>query len=383
MPTPYFAIHESLDSDLSTALAIMAADYLGIAHSNQETETPKLDLSSIAFFTKHGLQGILAESSLKASLPKDSLRQLMADVSLTIAASNIQALAFDELLRQFREDDLPAPIVFKGAALGALDYKATWHRPKTDFDLLIRDKDRASFNQSLLKQGFVRKPGIAGKYVSHQDSYYKQVSASAYIWIDLHWKISNRQMLASLMSYDSIVPASRNYFSKQAEPIAPDLAETRLAYIPSRADAIVLAAQHIVGHHSEDTRLLWFFDLCLLLEQCNAQDHQALLKQCHTLKVAGLVLASLSYAEALFRVPQDRELMSQLARLAELPEYSQILLRKPHSRLNLIWWDIRAIDSWAGKYRFVQENIFPDASYMRAQFPARFLGLSHLKRWFS
>ncbi len=374
LATP-FALRDSLNLEQSRLLRVLAEHYFGdqfhaVEQANESTSTP-LAASELAFLEKHGLH------LLYSHLPFTRQQEKSDNVRLGIVVNDLQTKSLSRVLFDFAQAGLPPPIVFKGSALGPLEYAHAWQRPKSDHDLLIPYRQKQAYHQALIAQGFAHNIGNAGHYISYQNSYVKKIGAAAHIWIDLHWRISNRQLFAPMLAYAEL--------ALQARPFPRDEENSEevgaIALAPSRADCIVLAAQHIIGHHSQDTRLLWFFDLLLLSYNCSASDLQTLLARCEQLRVAGIVLATIEYAETLFKPVLGDTTRSQLQALAGQVEASQILLKHPHTRARLIWWDLWAIATWRGRLRFIREHIFPQRAYMQTRFPSRWLWISHVKRW--
>lgn len=384
MPRSLFAIQDSIGPELQKLLHSLGQTYLVTASqtppSQEDNASPlpasiSLTIDDLAFLDKHGLLMLCSEAPLNKYLPAEHKQQHMAAVSLGIAATQTQTSSLEAVLNTLAQENLTPAIIFKGSALGPIEYQQSWHRPKSDHDLLIPVQAKAAFHDSLIEQGFTHIVSISGRYVSYQASYVKQTSGAAHIWIDLHWKISNRQMLASLFDYADMINSTRPL------PLSSDPEKLNIsALTPSRADCVVLAAQHVIGHHSVDTRLLWFFDLLVIICNCSNDELEQLVARCTELRVAGMVLAAIDYAESTFIPVLPDDIRQKLLELSAGPEATQILVTQPHTRARLIWWDLKSIDTWGGKFRFILENLFPDRAYMGARFGSKWLIISHLKR---
>ena len=389
MPRSLFAIQDSIGPELQKLLHSLGQTYLVTASqtppSQEDNASPlpasiSLTIDDLAFLDKHGLLMLCSEAPLNKYLPAEHKQQHMAAVSLGIAATQTQTSSLEAVLNTLAQENLTPAIIFKGSALGPIEYQQSWHRPKSDHDLLIPVQAKAAYHDSLIEQGFTHIVSISGRYVSYQASYVKQTSEAAHIWIDLHWKISNRQMLASLFDYADMLSTTRSFSLDRLHRSTTSDELTKPALAPSRADCIVLAAQHVIGHHSIDTRLLWFFDLLVVIRNCSNEELEQLVARCAELRVAGMVLAAIEYAESAFIPVLPDDIRQKLLELSAGPEATQILVTQPHTRARLIWWDLKSIDTWGGKFRFILENLFPDRAYMGARFGSKWLIISHLKR---
>lgn len=122
----------------------------------------------------------LRERTAAAAIWEDHHRQAVAEVTAALAARAIGS------------------VLLKGTALAYTRYRDPALRARGDTDLLIPETARDAADGVLLALGFSRATQVSGQHVSYQRSYRRRDRLGAEQVIDLHWRVSNAEVLSRL-----------------------------------------------------------------------------------------------------------------------------------------------------------------------------------------
>lgn len=314
----------------------------------------------------HGI-GLLA--SELGHLPREISQQLNGRKALMIANDALKKHALQSLFDQFEESGLSSFVLLKGAALAYTIYPKPWLRPRTDTDLIINFSERENFRSVLHNAGFQRLPSIDGQLVSYQEMHSKQLTPGCVLNIDLHWKISNRQVFAESLTTAELLKASQplSVFSNKVRISSPVL-------------NVLMACQHRVGHHYDDERLIWLYDIHLLLSRFNDEEWQTLTEMAITKELAAITKDALQLVKRLFQTPISTEAMTMLHVAGARNEPSKWFLESGKGEWSLFWLEINSIKGVHRKLRFLFENLFPSSHYVRQRMETNNLLLAHGRR---
>lgn len=246
----------------------------------------------------------------------------------------------DALLDRFAAARIPL-LVIKGAALARTHYAHSSLRPRCDADVFI---DRASLPQVaevLREAGFHEESGSGGELISRQRMWVRIDAVGVRHCIDLHWALSNRQRYAGAFSFEEL-------WSRGAILRASDVR------MPSPADALLIAAMHLAGHHQGDERLIWLYDIHLL--------HGAIAP--HELQAAALLARERGLDLAL-----DTAIALALRWFGDGHEETLRALMKPTELQELVD-DLRCTPGVRQKLRLMREHLFPPAAYVMEKYGA-------------
>lgn len=140
-------------------------------------------------------------------------------------------------------------VVTKGAALARTLYGASSLRARSDSDLLVADRTAAA--RTLESLGYRNVPHAVGDLVIRQQLWRR--SDRVRHDVDLHWSLSNRARFAGALPFEELF-ARGVVLREHVRAI-------------SHADALLHAAIHLAGHHDGEERLIWYFDVHLLMEK--------------------------------------------------------------------------------------------------------------------
>ena len=245
-------------------------------------------------------------------------------------------------------------VLMKGAALAHTVYASPSARPRVDADLLVPEASRELAERLLVCLGYTRAPRIAGSLVEYQAPYFRDDVSGQRCVVDLHWRVANRQVLASRLHCDDLFARS--------VPV-PALCANARALGP--VDALLVATLHGPAHHrGQEWPLIWSFDVHLLASGFAPGDWNTLLTRARRFAVCRLALAALVAARGRFGTPLPAAIASGLA--AAGVEASAGLLRGRGP--GYLWEDLRALPGWGPKLKLLREIAVPDAAYLRARY---------------
>jgi hypothetical protein len=231
-------------------------------------------------------------------------------------------------------------------------------------------QDRARVNDGLEALGFVHSTGVCGEFVSYQASYILDVSDSSTHVIDLHWKISNSELMSQLFSYGELLSQSIQL---------PRLCRDALSAGP--VHALLIACMHRavhelapyyvddLAHHSGD-RLIWLYDIHLLAESFNAAHWRDFLRLARLKGLGATCAEGLMRARECFDTHCPEHVFASLNQSDKSEPTAKYL---NGGRLRRSWMDFHALNGARDKWSFLGELVFPSAAYMRQKYSeARF-----------
>ena len=284
----------------------------------------------------------------------------------SIRASLSQIVREEVLLEMAREGELQRLIatlgdagvpslLIKGVALAYSRYPQPWLRPRMDNDLLIRRSDLPAAGRILMELGYEQSNVLAGELVSHQTLYIKVDpvdSRGLEHVVDLHWQISNRPLLATVLSFDELW---------RGAVAVPALGAA--AWAPGNVHALLLACVHPVAHHGNSDRLLWCYDIHVLASCLGEAEFDAFTSLACDKQVAAICASGLRRASQYFHTAVPSIVMERLA--AASGEASASYLGPQTWRGDVRLADLRTLVGWRAKLQFIREVGLPSAEYMR------------------
>lgn len=312
----------------------------------------------------HGIALLALQHS---DLPFDLRAQLKARQAMLVANEALKREALRELSAACSAAQ-QSPILFKGTALAYQQYPQPWLRPRTDVDLFIDPQVKPQLETLLQDIDFEKLFAIEGDFVSYQSTYAKALTDKVALNLDLHWRISNRQILASCFSYEEL-------FTSAEEIPALGLSA------PSRVHQLLIACLHRLGHHNKEERLAWLYDIHLLTRQLPANEWRAVAQLAERKGIACLTLDALSLCTALFATEVPEHITAALQTAADKGEAAAIFLQRELPEWRVFSHELRAVRGFSNKIRLLREHLFPSSAYMRERTDQHNLLAAHLQRW--
>ena len=236
-------------------------------------------------------------------------------------------------------------LFFKGAALAFSLYGDPRERMRVDWDLLVEENGFDALERALLACGFQKDLKTPRGLRNRQQSYRRAVSTGECA-IDVHTGVFNAPALADRIRFEDLF--ARSVALPSLHPAARGA---------GHADALILACLHRLAHHSDEERLIWDYDIRLLVARADAA---TVLARAGEWRVGPLVAAEITRVWS--RVPAA--VPAWVASLAAQPSDVLSLARVNRSRGDDFFIDWQAL-GWRGRAALVRETLFPDPAYMR------------------
>jgi len=258
------------------------------------------------------------------------------------------------------------PVLFKGTALGYSLYANPVLRARGDTDLIVAPESRGAVDTTLTALGFIRDMAVSGDFVSYQACYTREEDDDEAHTLDLHWRVSNSELLAQLFTYDEL--------HRHAQAL-PKLCPQALAASP--VHALLLACMHRATHkqnpmyvqgvaHYGGDRLIWLYDIHLLANSFTAAQWDEFSRLAKVKGLRAVCLEGFENAHTRFHTKFPDAVVAALARRGIAEPAASYL---GGSRLRQQWMDFCAIAGGRNKLRFLHESVFPSETYMRHKYP--------------
>jgi hypothetical protein len=272
-------------------------------------------------------------------------------------------------------------LVLKGVPLSFSHYGNPALRPRGDADILVRAALRARALALLEQLGYRADVAIDGDLVSYQLTHEHVDRYGTRHCVDLHWRISNSQVLAQLLADDEL------FDDAVAVPgLGPH------ARAPSAVHALLFACMHRaghvnapyyvagVGHHGGD-RLIWLYDIHLLLSRMDAAERARFCGLARSKRMTMLCRDAVASAQRAFGTGAADHVLAALPVVPGEREASSAVLR--HGRIRQLLGDLRALPSWSERMRMLAQHALPSRRYMESRFPdarLQWLPVLHARR---
>lgn len=345
-------------------LASLLLDPNGLA-SNVELPIP--DWKEEEWLTQLDHHGLSCLVKCTPPLPQKTHNALKAKQHLAVANEALKQPEVDQLLRALRDKGVDA-LIIKGYALAYSLYEQPWRRPRTDLDLLVKE-DQVKLAQTLLVNlGYSQQLAVSGDFVTYQSTHGKQLSDNAYLNIDLHWRISNRQILAKTLSFSEIERDAKNVS-----------ALSTAAFIPSNAHSLLIACIHRAGHHNKDERLAWLYDIHLLCNTLSSESCSQLSELAKQKQISAIVDDALQTTSALYGTNIKSFNISQHS-AARSKEPSAIFLDRDITEWRYFFADLKALPTISNRLKLIRETVLPNSAYVKQRMNTRYALIGYFKR---
>ena len=311
----------------------------------------------IAAATRHGVLPLLAprlhEAKALGEWPA-SIREPMVDAARhEVVVESLRRRELQRLAVALAGANV-RPLLMKGAALASL-YPGRL-RPRRDTDLLVRGRDLTKATRALHALGYRRSVQTPGELVMPQMEVVRTERPGIRHVCDVHVKIANPQVFAEALSYDELNTSAVN---------VPGLGAGTRAL--GSVDALLLACIHRVAHHHDREKLLWVYDIHLLVSGMDTRTLEQFASRAAEKQITAVCRRGLSLAQHWFHTDVPIEVMGALAS-AGLAEPSAAFVGGRLRGVEVMWSDLKAIGRWRDRWRLVREHLFPPASYMRQRY---------------
>lgn len=288
----------------------------------------------------------------------ESARQVLAQAYYASAGRNQLLLTeLQRLLAALEATRVPV-LVYKGGALAQTLYPDPALRPMSDLDLLAPPEHLERALAVLRSSGYQQQK--TGYHVVLQDH------NTPPIRLELHWRLAPGDGQTPLPSQEWL------WQNRTSATFTPE------------AHLLVLAA-HLVLQHGKSPRLIWHYDLHLLLKRhASSLDWPELIDQARRLGWAQALYQALLETRTLFSSPIPATVLDMLS--ASMPPQTSTASVTPSLSGRQANWTRRALAElpWRARLRQAWGLLFPAPAYLRWRYqprPAWLWPLWYLIRW--
>jgi hypothetical protein len=270
------------------------------------------------------------------------------------AAEIVQQRSHTEVLAALAASDVHT-LVLKGSALAYTHYTHPWLRPRLDLDLLVPPEARKRAADALVRLGYEPYTYFTGELVTYQAQLRRTDRHGFIDRVDLHWRIVNPQVFADTFTFDEL--------DRKGVPVPPLGPAARTL---SPVHALLLACLHRVAHHANSDRLIWLYDIRVLVDAMSRDEFEraaamAAVKSLQAITALGVRRAMDSVAAGTRSEGIERLVVSPI----EETERGAEFLNPHRVKVDDLVSDLRALTGWSARLRLIREHLLPPAAYMR------------------
>jgi hypothetical protein len=248
----------------------------------------------------------------------------------------------------------PPPIVFKGTALAYQIYPAPHLRVRDDTDMLVASSTMEATRSFFAEHGYRPSDAIDAPLVMRQASFIMQDALNVTHAWDVHWAFSNRPAFADFLTFEGLLRT------------AVEVRVDKITFLtPNIVDSLLIACLHLIGHHANDVRLIWLYDIHLLAASLGPAERRRFLDQATERRQIRTA------CHAAFELTQHYipgQPVDELRRALDPGDGSTWKSDRTH--LAVLVDDADAIGR-GNRLRFVAQHVFPSADYMVKRFAIR------------
>jgi hypothetical protein len=245
------------------------------------------------------------------------------------------------------------PILLKGTPLAYTVYEEPSLRGRSDTDLLIRRDERGAAQEALRPLGYAATNLSDGEFLFHQFELARDDDLGVRHALDFHWKVSAESLFADLLTYEEL-----------AEAAVPIPALGRNARGTGLVHALLLACIHPAMHHRNWERLIWLYDIHLLVSRLTPVAFDAFTALAVRRRVAAICARELELARARLGTPVPDRVMASLLAAGESIEPSAAYLETGRRWGDELRSNLRGLPRWRDRLRLLREVAFPAPGYM-------------------
>ena len=279
-----------------------------------------------------------------------------------LSESNKQHIAQAMVLQEERQRVLKLleplkPIILKGEALANVCYEHYHLRPMVDLDLLIDTVNFRGVENTLIMAGYLRNHSVGGSMVMPQTSFLKKLAGEIHSVIDVHTALFNRPAMLGLLPYrDLLGKATQNVHSA--------------GIVPCPGHLLIHASLHLLAHHANNYRLIWLYDIKLLLDQLNSGDSQIVISFCQHHNLSAVLLDAVEASQGVFPngrpVPLVDSLREQAGR--ETTSHFAAGLKNTQTRSRRVIEDWNSLQGGRQRGAWLRQHLLPPPEYMMQKY---------------
>ena len=249
-------------------------------------------------------------------------------------------------------------LLMKGAPLSYSHYPEPSLRPRCDVDVLVREADVQHACRLLVDAGYVEPPDWPGSGLTPELTFSRHEGGFRHL-VDLHWRLNGHSVFGDVLSFGPLID----------ESVAVESLGQH-ARAPKPVHALLLACMHRVGHQNSE-RLIWLYDIHLLVERLRDAEVQEFVGTAKDNEVWRVCTISISLAREHFGTAFSPVLRDAL----ESPESehrgeaSAAYMGARPWRRHLL--DLLELPGWGERLTTARQMAFPSREFMQRRYGAR------------
>lgn len=308
---------------------------------------PEAAAAFLQLATAHGMTALLAESAAAAhALPAATMAALREQRRRAVTVEMLRQSESELLFDRFTAANVPV-LVMKGTALATTHYAHPALRPRCDTDLLVSPARIADAGAVLREAGYDEELTSGGQVMRSQETWCRTDRFGIRHTVDLHRHVSNRPRYGRALAFDELWSRSEPFAGREI---------VRALCAP---DALLLASVHLAGHHDDFERLIWFYDVHLLVSRFAPGTLELTMRRAGEKGVANIVEDVVARTAAYFGAGEG------------VPAG-----RRPAARpWAVLCDDLRCTRGGRRKLQLLREHLLPPTTYMLKKYNVRSRGL--------
>lgn len=262
-------------------------------------------------------------------------------------------------------------ILLKGVALGYTLYDSPTLRPSNDIDLLIHEGDVSAAITALCALGYQDVPELSPG-LNRVVEYHSTLHGGPHqkITVELHWRLVGG-------AADRLAPSIEWFWQHTdcwpVETLPDQLAPYRhhTLQLDPTAHVLYLAAHLMIQHGLPQARLIWIYDIHLLLQRCGSRiDWDELVERARAYSWTAAVHAALCLAQQCFDSTIPNAVLETIASMIDRQEITLVQARM-HAAGDPVRGEIlkRHLLKPSARLRFIASLLVPKISYLRWRYP--------------
>jgi Uncharacterised nucleotidyltransferase len=259
-----------------------------------------------------------------------------------------------------------SPLILKGTALAYNLYPNPALRPRCDTDLLIHPEWRRETDLTLKSLGYSQSEGGEGEHIFYEAAWSREDRLGVTHNLDIHWRISNSEILAKSLGYDELAERSVGIIALGAH-----------ARTLSPIHALLFACIHRAGHahaplyvdgiaYDAMNRLIWLYDIHLMISQMSIGDLGEFAALASAKRVREICRDALLRTRECFATEIPQPILESLNNSGS-NEPSALFLSAGKARM--MAENFRALKGWQARCGWIRQLVFPSAQYMLWKYP--------------
>ncbi len=318
-------------------------------------ETSRAD-AVVEAAARHGVAAVLRHRAAGYVLPSALATALRSRVAAEAAAAAVRDREAVRVLGSLARGKIQHAVI-KGLALAYTVYPQPWMRPRSDTDLLVKEDDLDRLDRVFRDEGYELLPHVRGDLILPQRHFCKTeaVGEFRHNW-DVHWRMTSSHVLSDAPPEEEVWEHLR----------AIDALGS--AQAPAAPHALMIACIHRLAHHHDDPRLIWLWDIRLLLEAMPAGEVNLFAQQAARHPAAAAACGrSLTVARDLCGATIPPGLMPLLEAATE-PSSAAFLWSGSPRRASYLLGELRSMPA-GRRLRALRQHVLPSLSSMRERYP--------------